>query len=372
MIEDEIAAGESNRLEFKEKIPKDPKKYVKSAIALSNSQGGKIIFGVADDGKIVGMEGDLSALRDQIIDEIAKDCVPQINANSYMSSINGKNIIVIDVVPGISRPYYLKSEGMVNGTYVRISASTRAAGPETLKDLILEGTGKSYDGLDYIDENHRKISMESVNKLCSYLSERSKKEVSITDIVGLNIIRVCEGEYVPSRAFMLLTDNPYDHARIQCARFKGPDELEFMDRKEFTGSIIKQVDEAVGFVFDHTNFGAKIKGLYRIDLPEIPIEAVREIVTNAVLHRSYSMDSSPIFVAVYDDRIEITSPGMMPLGLTIDDAMAGRSNPRNKVIAKFFREANLMEGWGRGIRRSFSLCEEFKLRPPSFKRSEMR
>jgi len=366
MIEDEIAAGESNRLEFKEKLPKDPKKYVKTAVALSNSQGGKIIFGVADDRKIIGVEGDPLVLRDQIIDEISKDCCPQIFPNSYMSTVDGKNIVVIDIAPGMNRPYYLKSEGMEKGTYVRISASTRSAGSETLRDLLMEGANKSFDVLDHIDENGRKISAESVNKLCKYLSERSKKEVSVTDLVNMKVLRESEGTLLPSRAFMLLTDNPYYHARIQCARFKGPDELEFMDRKEFTGSIIEQVDDAVGFVFNHTNLGAEIKGLYRKDIPEIPAEAVREIVTNAVLHRSYSMSGIPIFVAVYDDRIEVSSPGMMPSGLTIDGAISGRSNPRNKVIAKFFREANLTEGWGRGIRRAISLCKEYGLRPPEF------
>ena len=366
MIEDEISAGESNRLEFKKMLPKDPKKYVKSAVALSNCQGGKIIFGVADDCKIVGLEGDPLALRDSIVDEISKGCSPQIFPNSYISTIDGKNIVVIDLAPGTNRPYYVTSEGMENGTYVRISASTRAAGPDTLKDLMMEGANRSFDVLDYIDENAKKLSMESVSKLCSYLSKRSKKDVSVTDLVNMRILREFENTYIPSRAFMLLTDNPYYHARVQCARFKGPDELEFMDRKEFTGSIIEQVDDAVGFVMDHTNMGAEIKGLYRKDIPEVPIEAVRELITNAVVHRSYSMSGSPIFVAVYDDRIEITSPGMMPFGLTIEGAVSGRSNPRNQIIARFFREANLTEGWGRGIRRATSSCIEYGLRPPEF------
>ena len=366
MIEDEIAGGESNRLEFKEMLPKDSKKYVKSAVALSNCQGGKIMFGVADDRTVVGVEGDPLALRDRIIDEIAKNCMPQISPNSYISTVGSKNIVIIDIAPGTNRPYYLKSEGKEKGTYVRISASTRVAGPDTLRDLIMEGASKSFDELDYIDENGRKISMESASKLCAYLSMRSKKDVSVTDLVNMKILRESDGTYIPSRAFMLLTDNPYYHARIQCARFKGPDELEFKDRKEFTGSIVEQVDDAVGFVLDHINLGAEIEGLYRKDTPEIPIETVREIVTNAVLHRSYSMSGSPIFVAVYDDRIEVTSPGMMPFGLTIDGAISGHSNPRNKVIARFFREANLTEGWGRGIRRAISSCMEYGLRPLVF------
>ena len=367
MIEDEIINGRSNRLEFGEKLPEDPEKYVRSTVALSNCHGGKIMFGVADDRTVVGVEGDPLALRDRIIDEITKNCMPPISLKSYISTVGGKNIVVIDIAPGTDRPYYLRSEGKEEGTYVRISASTRVAGPDTVKDLMMEGASKSFDELDYIDENGGEISMEAVSELCAYLSKRSKKDVSVTDLVNMKILRGSEGTYIPSRAFMLLTDNPYCHARIQCARFKGSDELEFMDRKEFTGSIIEQVDDAVGFILDHTNLGAEIRGLYRRDIPEIPVETVREIVTNAVLHRSYSMSDNLIFVAVYDDRIEVTSPGIMPFGMTVDGAISGHSNPRNKTIARFFREADLTDGWGKGIRRAISSCLEHGLRPPEFR-----
>ncbi|MDR1690659.1 MAG: putative DNA binding domain-containing protein [Candidatus Methanoplasma sp.] len=366
MIEDEIGAGESNRLEFKKMLPKDAKKYVKSAVAFSNSQGGKIIFGVTDEGRISGLEGDLLAVRDSIVDEISNRCTPQIFPNSYISTIDQKGIVVVDIAPGAKRPYYVTTEGMENGTYIRIDASTRLAGPDIIRDLMMEGSNKSFDILDHIDENEKGLSMESVNELCLFLSEKSNRKILITDLVNLKVLRKTEGGYVPSRAFMLLTENPYDHARIQCARFIGPHEVEFADRQEYTGSIIKQVDDAVEFVMSHTFLAAEIKGVYRKDVPEVPPEAVRELVTNAVVHRSYSMENSPIFVAVFDNRIEITSPGFMPFGITIDSAMSGHSNPRNKVIAGFFRAANLTEGWGSGIRRCISLCEEYGLKPPEF------
>lgn len=107
-----------------------------------------------------------------------------------------------------------------------------------------------------------------------------------------------------------------------------------------------------------------IKGLYREDIPEVPVEAVRELITNAIIHRSYGMDNNRTFVGVFDDRIEITSPGMMPLGLSIEKALSGRSNPRNPIIARFFRETKLVEGWGSGIGRSFSMCKEYGLKEP--------
>lgn len=370
MIEDEISAGESNRVEFKEKLPKDPKKYAKTAVAFSNCQGGKIIFGVSDSRRVVGIDGDPFSVRDIIIDEISNLCSPQLFLNSYVSTVDGKSIIVIEVVPGAKRPYFITSEGEMNGTYIRISASTRQAGPDTVRDLMMEGSNKSFDVLDYIDEDNKGISDKSVQRLCTYLSERSKKDVTSTDLVNMGLLKISNdtvpASFIPSRAFMLLTDNPYYYARIQCARFRGPDELEFTDRKEYTGTIIEQVDDATGFVMNHTNLGAEITGLYRKDLPEIPIEAIREIITNAVVHRSYSMSGSPTFVAVYDDRIEITSPGMLPYGLTLEGVISGRSNPRNHVLAKFFKEANLTEGWGRGIRKAINSCNEYGLRQPVF------
>jgi predicted HTH transcriptional regulator len=361
-LQDDIINGESDRIEFKEQIPKDASKIVRTVVAFSNTQGGRIILGVSDDRRIVGVDGDPFKARDQAIDIIMNGCSPTVCPSSFITTIDGKSLVVIEVPPGTSRPYCLKGESPEQGALVRVSASNRPPSNGMLKELMLEGERKSYDEIAYIG---RYDDLEaSIRDLCEYLSEKAGKRTDANKLVNMGLLIESGNDVVPTRAFMLLTTNPYHHASVKCARFRGRNMVEFIDRKEFAGPLMEQVEKAAGFVMDHINLSSVISGLYRKDVPEIPPEAIRELITNAVIHRSYSIDSENTFVSVFDDRVEITSPGMMPRGMSIENIMVGRSNPRNPVIARFFKEAGLVEGWGSGVIRAFSLCESFGLRRP--------
>ena len=155
------------------------------------------------------------------------------------------------------------------------------------------------------------------------------------------------------------------YVKIQCALFKGTDRVDFIDRKEFRGAIQEQIEEAQQFVLRHTNKGTVIDGLYRQDIYELPTSAIREIITNAVLHRSY-VDPASIQVSIFDDRMEIDSPGMLYAGLSAAEAMSGKSKCRNKAIAEAFQYMKLMEGWGTGLPRLFKRCKEMGLPKPKF------
>lgn len=361
-LRDEIVNGESDSLEFKEKVPADVSKIVRSAIAFSNTQGGRIIVGVTDNREIVGVDDDPFKIRDQVIDIIINGCEPMISPESYITTIDGKSIVVVEIPPGTSRPYYLKGGTPEEDAFIRTSASNRSPSEGMIKELKLEGSRKSFDALRYIGECE--ALDKDAEKLCNYLSSKSGKKVDYDKLMNLGLLEKNRSGYIPSRAFMLLTSNPYYCARVECARFRGINMNEFVDRKEFGGPLMDQIEEAVNFVMNNVNLAGVIKGLYREDIPEVPVEAVRELITNAIIHRSYEIDNNHTFVGVFDDRIEITSPGIMPLGLSIEKALSGRSNPRNPIIARFFREARLMEGWGSGIGRSFSMCKEYGLKEP--------
>ena len=137
------------------------------------------------------------------------------------------------------------------------------------------------------------------------------------------------------------------------------------DQKEFTGPIQEQVDETYQFVLRHINMGANIEGLYRSDVYELPITAIREMIANAVLHRSY-LDRSCIQVCIFDDRIEVLSPGMLYGGLDIVTAKHGKSTCRNEAIAEAFHYMKIVEAWGTGIPRIISRCKEYGLQEPLF------
>ena len=163
----------------------------------------------------------------------------------------------------------------------------------------------------------------------------------------------------------MLTGEKFDYAKVQCARFKGKNRPVFIDRKEYTGALYEQIENAYNFVRNYIEMRAEIKGLVREDKYEIPVSAMREMIINTVCHRNY-MNDSAIQVSVFDDRIEVTSPGTICRGLTLKDALEGYSKTRNKVIAKVFHHMGLIEEWGTGLGRILCQAESYHLKTPDF------
>ena len=158
----------------------------------------------------------------------------------------------------------------------------------------------------------------------------------------------------PSNAFAILTGNGGLHATTQCGVFKGTTKAVFVDRREYPGPLWEQIEEAFQFVLRNIHLGATFVGIYRQDIYEIPPDAIRELIINAMVHRSY-LDHGTIQVAVYDNRLEITSPGKLPMGQTMERMKEGYSKIRNEALAHAFAYMNLIEHWGSGIyRQSFS------------------
>lgn len=155
------------------------------------------------------------------------------------------------------------------------------------------------------------------------------------------------------------------NVKTQCAVFKGTDRAVFLDKREFTGPIYTQIEEAVDFVLRNIRLGATIDGLVRKEKYELPPEAIREMIINAHCHRNL-LDESCIQIAIYDDRLEVTSPGGLYNGLTYEEVMNGHSKIRNKGIANIFSQMGLVEAWGSGIKRILNAAEEYGLPKPRF------
>ena len=162
-----------------------------------------------------------------------------------------------------------------------------------------------------------------------------------------------------------MTGNGGLHVTTQCGVFKGTTKAVFVDRREYTGPLWEQIDEAFQFVLRNIHLGATIVGIYRQDIYEIPPDAIRELIINAVVHRSY-LDHGTIQVAVYDNRLEITSPGKLPMGQTMERMKEGYSKIRNEAIAHAFAYMNLIEHWGSGIPRIIEKVKAAGLREPEF------
>ena len=191
------------------------------------------------------------------------------------------------------------------------------------------------------------------------------KDVGRQQLRSWGILVERDGKDYPSNAFAILTGKGGLHVATQCGVFKGTTKAVFVDRREYAGSLWEQVDEAFQFVLRNIHLGATIVGIYRQDIYEIPPDAIRELIINAMVHRSY-LDHGMIQVAVYDDRLEITSPGKLPMGQTMERMKEGYSKIRNEALAHAFAYMNLIEHWGSGIPRIIDKVKAAGLREPEF------
>lgn len=322
MTIEEILAGESKNVEFKESLPEKSIKYMKSVVAFANGIGGKIILGIADKTReVVGFsKEDVFEKMDAIANAVSDSCEPAIIPDISLQTIDGKTVIVVEISEGRQRPYYIKALGRDGGVYVRVAGTTRLADEYMIKELLFEGSNRYYDqalctGLNITDED--------IDALCKAMKEQaiknahteeqkaSIKDVGRQQLRSWGVLIERDGKDYPSNAFAILTGNAGLHVATQCGVFKGTTKAVFVDRREYTGPLWEQIDEAFQFVLRNIHLGATIVGIYRQDVYEIPPDAIRELIINAMVHRSY-LDHGTIQVAVYDNRLEITSPGKLP------------------------------------------------------------
>ena len=239
---------------------------------------------------------------------------------------------------------------------------------------MLEGSNRYFDqtlcpGLNVTDED--------IDALCKAMKEQaiknahneeqktSVKEVGRQQLRSWGVLIERDGKDYPSNAYAILTGCGGLHVATQCGVFKGTTKEVFVDRREYTGPIWEQIEEAFQFVLRNIHLGAAIVGLYRQDVYEIPPDAIRELIINAAVHRSY-LDHGNIQVAIYDNRLEITSPGKLPMGQTLERMKEGYSQIRNEALAYAFSYMNLIEHWGSGIPRIIGKVKAAGLREPEF------
>ncbi|MBO5008855.1 MAG: putative DNA binding domain-containing protein [Clostridia bacterium] len=374
MLLEEIKNGENKEIEYKRELPEHSEKYMKSVVAFANSYGGKVIFGVEDKTReIVGIDEEKAfQLMDSIANAISDSCEPAIIPDITLQTVENKKLIVVEIAASTQRPYYIKSLGKEKGAYIRVAGTTRHADETRLKELMFEGASKSFDqaiclGFDITDKDINDLCDSMYNTAVNncYFDEvkHEIKKPTKNNLLSWGIIVEKDGKNYPTNSFALLTGNEILSTKIQCGVFKGDNRAIFVDRREFTGSIQNQIEEAYRYVLSKINLGAEIEGLYRQDMYEMPVGSIREIIANAVTHRSY-LESGNVQVALYDNRLEVTSPGMLLNGVTIEKIREGYSKVRNRAIANAFSYMRIIEEWGSGIPRMFDEFSKYDLTEP--------
>lgn len=377
MTIEEILAGESKNVEFKVQRPDKSMKYMKTVVAFANGKGGRIIFGIDDKTReVVGIPEDKVFREiDAITNAISDSCEPTIIPDVYLQNINDKPVIVAEIRTGRQKPYYIKAEGLENGVYIRVSGTTRPADRDMSRELYYECDARSFDSIIRRDIE---VTDEDIKSLCEQMKEvaiancksnlqrSAVKDVTKNVLLSWGILKKDENEKIyPTNAYIYLTGQGGLRSMIQCAVFKGTTRAVFLDRRNYEGPLWKQVEEAVQFVLRNIRMGCRLEGVYRQDIYELPPDSIRELIVNAVMNCSYIQNSN-IQVAIYDDRLEITSPGGLLPGVTIELMKEGFSKIRNRSLANAFAYMNLVEAWGSGIPKLMQAMQEYGLREPEF------
>lgn len=353
---------ESRRLEFKQAWS-GGNKITRTAIAFANGAGGRMIFGVRNEPReILGLsDKELFDLEERVSNHIYDTCVPAIVPEVFIQDVDGRALLVVEIYPGPQKPYHLKRAGRTEGTYVRVGSVNRKASQDVIASLERARMKVSFD-----EEPQHHAPWEQLD--LSALTEAFRKATgrALDDAAYLNLGLVTEDRdgHHPTAAAILLSEGTvkqrtFPYAKIECARFKGTETKVFLDQATFDGPVHASIEPCIAFIKRNIALGAQVGEVYREDRWEYPLEAIREAVTNAVVHRDYSITGSDIKVVIFDDMLEITNPGPLPDTLVPEALGTGRSKIRNRVLAPIFKELGLIEAWGTGIRRMRAELESY-------------
>ena len=339
---------ESDMLELKQELNSDFKKEV---VAFANTKGGKIYVGIDKKGKVLGVknaEQDLEAISGMIREGIKSDLT--FFTKISIRDIESKEVIEVEVLEGTNKPYHLAEKGIKpTGVFIRHGIASVPATEETIKMMLREYKDSSFE---------KTISVEQDLDF-SYLIKSFENMGIDLDDSKLKTLNIKSKDLYTNLAFILSDKNTYT---IKCGIYKDNTVSEFIDQKEFSGSLLEQLDSALKYLDLINKLNGKIIKYKRIDNKDYPEYAIRESLLNACIHRSFEFNGS-IIVHVFADRMEIVSLGGLVKGVTIDDILEGVSETRNPSLANVFRKLDYVESFGTGIRRINESYEKYDVKP---------
>jgi predicted HTH transcriptional regulator len=355
---------EGKTLEFKRDLS-SPDGALETIVAFANTSGGTLLVGVEDrTGRVRGVREPLDAeerLASLISDHIAPRLVPEIEILPWRRI----HVLAVQVHPGQSRPHYLKAAGLDEGVYVRVGSTNCRADRAMVEELRRFAEGRAYD-----EQPMPELDPEALDFRAASESFADVRRLARRDLHTLRLVTDHQGRMVPTVGGMILfgrdRERHFPDAWIQAGRFRGTDKSRILDHLEIRSFPVRAVEEAVAFVEKHSLRSPRIGRVRREEGWSLPPVAVREAVVNAVAHADYAQRGAPLRLAVFDDRLEVENPGLLPFGLTVEDLHHGISKLRNHVIGRVFHELGLIEQWGSGVQRMTSACREAGLAPPQF------
>lgn len=362
--------GEATAYDKKQQLEvKRPKSWLKSVSAFANGEGGTLVFGISDDDQVIGL-ADAESDAERISEEIKTKLDPVPAVNLEFKEVDGKKLVLLHVHKGQETPYYYIGDKQ-RLAFVRIGNESVVADRLKLKELVLRGAGRTYDSIP----SPYKFEDMSFSRLKSVHYKRLGMSFNDSDFESWGIIDD-DGKLTYAGA-LLADDSPIRHSRIFCTRWNGLDMTsglgEAQDDAELEGSVVGQLQDAVAFVRNNSHKRWWKEAEYREELPDYPERAVTEVICNAIIHRDYLELGSEIHIDMYDDRMEVYSPGGMFSGKLIQqmNPLAVPSKRRNPLLADFFNRLKLMERRGSGMKKIIGAYKRFEgikgYRAPEFR-----
>lgn len=326
---------ENKNVEFKQEYSPDIRK---EAVAFANGDGGTILVGVRKDGEVTGIDNPdevMLQVANSLKDAIAPDIMPFVNICAVI--MEDKDVIEISVATGTNRPYYIREKGLKpGGVYIRKGSSSQPMTDEGIREMIIQSSGSSYESSRSL---HQQLTFETAS------AEMKRRNIDFGAAKMSTLKMIGEDGLYTNLAYIL--SDQYEIS-TKVAIFQGKDKAIFRDRKEFSGSILKQLEDVYQFIDLNNKTRATFQGLDRIDERDYPQEAVREALLNSIVHRDYSVGASNL-INIYDDRIEFVSVGGLVPGLELKSIFLGISQTRNPNLAAIFYRMRLIESYGTGI-----------------------
>lgn len=361
-INELLARPEGKTLEFKQDLS-GAKNILKTLTAFANTAGGVLLIGIEDESRaVLGVENPLDE-EERLCNLISDSIEPRLVPNVEMLNWSGRTLLAVEVYPSALRPHWLKSEGMEDGVLVRVGSTNRRADRPLIGEMRRSALNLSYDEEPMPELNPEVLDFRVASGLFAGLREWNEHTPDT-----LRLITQHQGRLVPTIGGMLLfgsvRERYFPDAWVQCGRFAGTDKAHILDQRDIREYLPFALNEAFDFVRKHGTRSAEFNELRRRDTWNVPLEAIREALINAIVHAVYAQTGAPIRVAIFDNRIEIENPGLLTGGLTIGDVRAGVSKLRNRVIGRVFKALNLIEQWGSGFQRMVASCHEMGLPEP--------
>ncbi len=352
-----IEQGDSQIVEFKTLFQKE---VIESVVAFANAKGGKNCIGVSDNRDILGVTLSSETIQNHI-NTIKQNTQPSIIVDIEEFTYQGKTILIIEV-----KEYPLKPISYKNRYYKRIKNSNNIMSLDEISNEHLKTINSSWDY--YVDDRHsfKDISMDNILKFIAKIEDFQKRKFEDDSMSILRKYELRKEDKLTFGVYLLFTSNNSALTAFQIGRFKS--ETKIIDNIDINTNILNQVDMAIEFIKKHLMVEYIITGEpQRTEKYDYPLEAIREIVINMIVHRDYR-DSGNSIIKIFDDRIEFFNPGKLYDDLTIEKLNTNNysSRTRNRAIARAFKEAGIIERYGSGIKRIKSECLTHGVVEPKF------